>query len=101
MLKTLARTDLLILSTLLTGPALPSVLYWAVQRLNEGELHLTDASFYTNLSRLVLEGYVDQRWITLEGQAPRRHYALSKRGRERLAVERQALDRRLALLART
>jgi transcriptional regulator len=82
--------DLLILRTL----ALEAQHGWAiserVQQLSSDALRIQQGSLYPALHRLERRGLIKAHWGTTENNRRAKYYALSKKGREQLEVEKEA-----------
>src|SRR5215475_14692526 len=80
--------DLLILRTLLAGPAHGHAIAKHIQRTSEDTLQVETGSLYPALHRLEGKGWIAASW-DLSSQGKRaRFYRLTTLGRKRLAVER-------------
>src|SRR3982075_1442904 len=80
--------DMLVLRTLLTGPAHGHQIAKHIQRTTEEVLQVEHGSLYPALHRLERKGWVSAKW---EAPADRnrqfKYYRLSAAGRRQLAVE--------------
>jgi len=91
--------DLLILRTL----ALEAQHGWAiserVQQLSSDALRIQQGSLYPALHRLERRGLIKAHWGTTENNRRAKYYALSKKGREQLEVEKEAWAKLTAAVA--
>ena len=91
--------DLLILRTL----ALEAQHGWAiserVQQLSSDALRIQQGSIYPALHRLERRGLIKAHWGTTENNRRAKYYALSKKGREQLEVEKEAWAKLTAAVA--
>jgi PadR family transcriptional regulator, regulatory protein PadR len=79
--------DLLILRTLLAGPAHGHAIAKHIQRTSEDLLQVETGSLYPALHRLEAKGWVAAAW-EISGKSKRaRFYRLTPRGRKQLAAE--------------
>ena len=79
--------DLLLLRTLLAGPAHGHAIAKHIQRTSEDLLQVETGSLYPALHRLEAKGWVAASW-ELSGKGKRaRYYRLTARGRKQLASE--------------
>jgi PadR family transcriptional regulator, regulatory protein PadR len=63
-------------------------------RINSSDvLQVGESALYPALQRLLLDGSVSAEWGTSENNRRARYYALTPRGRQRLADERREFDR--------
>jgi transcriptional regulator len=79
--------DLLILRTLLTGPAHGHAVAKHIQRTSEQLLQVETGSLYPALHRLEDRGWIASEWGTSENNRKARFYRLTRLGRKQL--ERQ------------
>lgn len=93
--------DLLILRTLLTGPAHGHAIAKHIQRTSEELLQVETGSLYPALHRLEAKGWIDPNWERSSKGKRARFYTLTPLGRRQLANERskwEALSRAIALI---
>lgn len=93
--------DLLILRTLLTGPAHGHAIAKHIQRTSEELLQVETGSLYPALHRLEAKGWIDANWERSSKGKRARFYTLTPLGRRQLANERskwEALSRAIALI---
>jgi PadR family transcriptional regulator, regulatory protein PadR len=80
--------DLLVLRTLLFGPAHGHSIAKHIQRTSEDILQIETGSLYPALHRLEARGWIAASWER-SGQGKRaKYYRLTRRGRKELATER-------------
>lgn len=93
--------DLLILRTLLGGPAHGHAIAKHIQRTSEDLLQVETGSLYPALHRLEAKGWISASWeLSTKGKRAR-FYRLTALGRKQLAVERskwEAFSRAMALI---
>jgi transcriptional regulator len=88
--------DMLILRTLLFGPAHGHQIAKHIQRTTDDVLHLEHGSLYPALHRLERKGWLAARWEAPRGQKREfKFYRLTTAGKQQLAAE-QSKWRRLA-----
>jgi PadR family transcriptional regulator, regulatory protein PadR len=93
--------DMLILRTLVFGPAHGHQIAQHIQRTTDDILRLEHGSLYPALHRLERQGWVSARWDTL-GQQKRecKYYRLTAAGRKQLAAEESNWNRLANAIAR-
>jgi PadR family transcriptional regulator PadR len=79
----------LVLGILADGESYGYAILKRVNELSGGRMQWTDGMLYPLLHRLERLGYVQATWGTSEAGRRRKHYAITRAGRETLA-ERQA-----------
>lgn len=79
--------DLLILRTLLAGPAHGHAIAQHIQRTSEDLLQVETGSLYPALHRLEARGWIDASWELSPKGKRARYYRLSREGRKQLAAE--------------
>src|SRR5206468_12598395 len=79
--------DLLILRTLLTGPAHGHAIAKHIQRTSEEVLQVETGSLYPALHRLELKGWIAASWDLSDKGKRARFYRLTSLGRKQLAAE--------------
>ena len=84
--------DLLILRTLLNGPAHGYGIAQHIRSHSDEILQIGESSLYPALQRLLLNGWVKAEWGLSENNRRARYYTLTAAGRKRLAAERQEFD---------
>ncbi len=80
--------DLLVLRTLLTGPAHGHAVAKHIQRTSEDLLQVETGSLYPALRRLELKGWILASWDLSDKGKRARFYRLTPAGRKQLAAER-------------
>ncbi len=93
--------DLLILRTLLTGPAHGHAIARHIQRTSEELLQVETGSLYPALHRLEAKGWIAASWDLSDKGKRARFYRLTPLGRKRLVSERskwETLSRAIALI---
>jgi len=93
--------DLLILRTLLPGPAHGHAIAKHIQRTSEEILQVETGSLYPALHRLEAKGWIAASWELSEKGKRARFYRLTAAGRKQLAAERtrwNALSRAIGLI---
>jgi len=83
----LGTLDMLILRTLITGPAHGHTIAHAIERTSEDVLQVEQGSLYPALHRLEARGWVSSSWGTSENNRKAKYYKLSAQGRKQLVVE--------------
>jgi PadR family transcriptional regulator, regulatory protein PadR len=79
--------DLLILRTLLPGPAHGHAIAKYIQRTSQDLLKVETGSLYPALHRLEAKGWVEASWELSEKAKRARYYRLTRLGRKQLAAE--------------
>ena len=79
--------DVLILRTLLTGPAHGHAIAKHIQRTSEHLLQVETGSLYPALHRLEAQGWIDSNWEVSDKGKRAKFYQLTKRGRKQLISE--------------
>jgi transcriptional regulator len=79
--------DMLILRTLLFGPAHGHTIAHAIERGSEDVLQVEHGSLYPALHRLVRQGLLSAKDGLSENNRKARYYSLTAKGRKRLAAE--------------
>src|SRR5580704_13065259 len=93
--------DLLILRTLLAGPAHGHAIAKHIQRTSEELLQVETGSLYPALHRLEAKGWVSAAWELSEKGKRARYYRLTRTGRKQLAAEQSkwtAFSRAMGLI---
>ena len=83
----LGTLDMLILRTLVTGPAHGHTIAYAIEHTSEDVLQIEQGSLYPALHRLEDRGWVSSYWGASENNRKARFYKLTAAGRKRLTVE--------------
>src|SRR6266567_696677 len=84
--------DVLILRTLLAGPAHGHAIANHIQRTSEDLLQVETGSLYPTLHRLEAKGWIAPSWDLSEKGKRARFYRLTPLGRKQLAAERSKWD---------
>jgi len=79
--------DMLILRTLLFGPAHGHTIAHAIEHASEAVLQVEQGSLYPALHRLEDRGWVTSSWGTSENNRKAKFYKLTALGRKQLQVE--------------
>jgi|SRR5215472_12291967 len=93
--------DLLILRTLLPGPAHGHAIAKHIQRTSEDLLQVETGSLYPALHRLEAKGWIAPSWELSKKGKRAKFYRLTSRGRKQLADEQSkwdAFSRAIALI---
>jgi PadR family transcriptional regulator, regulatory protein PadR len=85
--------DMLILRTLLFGPAHGHAIAHAIERGSEEVLQVEHGSLYPALHRLVRQGLISARDGASENNRKAKFYSLTAKGRRRLTAESSKWDR--------
>lgn len=83
----LGTMDMLILRTLITGPAHGHTIAHAIERTSDDVLQVEQGSLYPALHRLEDRGWVASYWGTSENNRKAKYYKLTTVGRKQLVVE--------------
>jgi len=92
--------DLLILRTLLLGPAHGHAIAKAIERNSEEVLQVEQGSLYPALHRLIKRGWISFADGTSENNRRAKFYRLTAKGRRHLLVETNKWDRLAGAIAR-
>jgi transcriptional regulator len=84
--------DLLILRTLLFGPAHGHAIAKHIQRTSEELLQVETGSLYPALHRLEARGWVEASWERSDRGKRARYYRLTRLGRRQLSAEQTKWD---------
>src|SRR6202048_3809749 len=79
--------DLLVLQTLLLGPAHGHTIAHAIEHRSEDVLQVEHGSLYPALHRLEDRGWIASFWGTSENNRKARYYRLTRAGRKELAQQ--------------
>jgi transcriptional regulator len=93
--------DLLILRTLLAGPAHGHAIAGRIQCASEDLLQVETGSLYPALHRLEARGWIEADWNLSEKGKRARYYRLTRLGRKQLVTERskwEAFSRAMGLV---
>jgi len=92
--------DLLILRTLLLGPAHGHAIAQAIERGSDDALQVEQGSLYPALHRMIKRGFVAFEEGTSENNRRAKFYRLTARGRRQLAVETSRWERLAGAITR-
>jgi transcriptional regulator len=92
--------DLLILRTLVRGPAHGYGIALHIRSHSQDILQVGESSLYPALQRLLLNGWVKAEWGVSENNRRARFYRLTAAGRRRLAAEREEFDQLVLAIRR-
>lgn len=92
--------DLLILRTLLWGPAHGHAIAKAIERGSDDVLRVEQGSLYPALHRLIKRGWVSAVEGTSENNRRANYYRLTAKGRKQLVVESTKWDTLATAIAR-
>ena len=92
--------DMLILQTLILGPAHGHTVAHAIERGSEDVLQVEHGSLYPALHRLEDRGWIASFWGTSENNRRARYYRLTPAGRKQLAVETGRWDQLVHAIGR-
>jgi transcriptional regulator len=79
--------DMLILRTLILGPAHGHTIAHIIEQTSEDVLQVEQGSLYPALHRLADKGWVNAYWGTSENNRKAKYYKLTPAGRRRLIAE--------------
>ncbi len=79
--------DMLILQTLITGPAHGHTIARVIEQVSEDVLQVEQGSLYPALHRLADRGWVGSYWGPSENNRKARYYKLTAKGRKQLQTE--------------
>jgi len=92
--------DMLILKTLLLGPAHGHTIAHAIERSSEDILQVEHGSLYPALHRLEDSGVIASFWGTSENNRKARYYRITAAGRKHLLNERSRWESLVAAVTR-
>ena len=92
--------DMLILRTLVLGPAHGQTIAHVIERGSEDVLQVEHGSLYPALHRLQNRGWVVSFWGTPENNRKARYYRLTAHGRKQLAAQRSRWDQLVRAIGR-
>jgi PadR family transcriptional regulator PadR len=92
--------DMLILQTLILGPAHGHTIAHAIERGSEEVLQVEHGSLYPALHRLEDRGWIASFWGTSENNRKARYYRLTPAGRRQLADETNRWDQLVRAIGR-
>ena len=92
--------DMLILRTVMAGPAHGHTIASVIERGSEDVLQVEQGSLYPALHRLEDKGWLASYWGTSENNRKAKYYKLTAAGRKRLTTERSRWQQMVAAIAR-
>ncbi len=92
--------DMLILRTLMAGPAHGHTIASVIERSSEDVLQVEQGSLYPALHRLEDKGWLVSHWGTSENNRKAKFYKLTAAGRKRLTTERSRWRQMVAAIGR-
>jgi transcriptional regulator len=92
--------DMLILRTLVMGPAHGHHIAKQIQRSTEDVLQIEHGSLYPALHRMERKGWLASRWERGEGTRELKYYRLTPQGKKQLVVEESKWERLVKAIAR-
>jgi transcriptional regulator len=92
--------DLLVLHALQRGPLHGYAVAQTIHLLSDQVLTVEEGSLYPALYRLELDGAISSSWGTSENNRRAKFYAITRRGRKRLAAEQTTWERLAGGVAR-
>jgi PadR family transcriptional regulator, regulatory protein PadR len=92
--------DMLILRTLITGPAHGHTIAHAIEHTSENVLEVEQGSLYPALHRLEHRGWVASYWGTSENNRKAKFYKLTAVGKKQLLAETQRWRQVVAAIGR-
>ena len=92
--------DMLVLRTLLLGPAHGHQIAKHIQRTTNEVLQVEHGSLYPALHRLEERGLIASFWGTSENNRKAKYYRITPAGRKHLATERSRWDQMVNAIAR-
>src|SRR6516162_10369993 len=85
--------DMLVLQTLVLGPAHGHAIAHAIERRSDEILQVEHGSLYPALYRLEARGWIESFWGTSENNRKARYYRLTATGRKQIAAETSRWER--------
>jgi len=92
--------DLLILQTLLPGPAHGHTIAHVIEHRSEDVLQVEHGSLYPALHRLEDRGWIASFWGTSENNRKAKYYRLTPEGRKQLAAHKSRWDEVVRAISR-
>ena len=92
--------DMLILQTLVLGPAHGHTIAHAIEHRSSEILQVEHGSLYPGLYRLEDRGWIASFWGTSENNRRAKYYRLTLKGRKQLAVETTRWERLVSGISR-
>ena len=84
--------DMLVLQTLVLGPAHGHTIAYAIEQRSEDVLQVEHGSLYPALHRIEDRGWIASFWGTSENNRKARYYRLTPAGRQQLAEQTSRWD---------
>lgn len=84
--------DLLVLQTLMMGPAHGHTIAYAIEHRSDDVLQVEHGSLYPALHRLEDRGWISSFWGTSENNRKARFYRLTRSGKQQLAKQTSRWD---------
>src|SRR5881409_3770057 len=91
--------NLLILRTLLVGPAHGHQIAKHIQRSTEDVLQVEHGSLYPALHRMERKGWLASKWEGGEGERELKYYRLTAQGKKQLVVEESKWEQVVSAIA--
>ena len=92
--------DMLVLQTLILGPAHGHTIAHAIEHGSEDVLQIEHGSLYPALHRLEDRGWIASFWGTSDNNRKAKYYTLTSAGRKRLKSEMREWEQTTAIVAR-
>lgn len=92
--------DMLILRTLILGPAHGQTIAHAIERGSEDVLQVEHGSLYPALHRLQNRGWIASFWGTSENNRRAKYYRLTPEGRKQLAAHKSRWEQVVRAISR-
>src|SRR5690348_884824 len=92
--------DMLILRTLVLGPAHGQTIAHAIERRSEEVLQVEHGSLYPALHRLQNRGWIAAFWGTSENNRKAKYYRLTAEGRKQLAAQKSRWEQVVRAIGR-
>lgn len=92
--------DMLILKTLSLEPLHGFGIARRIEQISRGVFKVNPGSLLTAFQRMEREGLLNADWRQTENARRAKYYSLTRAGRQRLEVETEDWDRRVAAMAR-
>lgn len=92
--------DMLILRTLLQGPAHGHQIAKHIQRSTEDLLQVEHGSLYPALHRMERKGWLASKWESVDGKRELKYYRLTIQGKKQLVVEESKWAQVVSAIAR-
>jgi transcriptional regulator len=92
--------DMLVLQTLVLGPAHGHTIAHAIERQSENVLQVEHGSLYPALHRLENRGWIASFWGTSENNRKARYYSLTPKGRKQLQAHTKRWEQLVRAIGR-